>query len=221
MKTSSVATGLLSLVLALGGVACDPVVAGSGADPSTGTGAGAGSDGGAGGGQASAGPVVKDVVFNGSGCRDAGSASVTVAPEGGALTVTYAGMTLASAPGATFRHINCAVGITLEGTAGRRLAVTGATKQGVAHLPAGASGHLMSSLFFAGDPRSFDGHSTLSGPYDEPYVLTDAVTPGSGVASTCGEGAIVNLNTSLDLSALSSASMAIASLKVAFTWEPC
>ena len=218
MKTSPVATGLLSLVLALGGVACNPVVAGSSTDPATGTGGGQGADG---GGQASAGPIVKNIVLNGSGCRDAGSASVTVAPEGGAITVTYASMTLASAPGATFQHINCTVGITLAGTAGRRLAVTASTKQGVAHLPAGASGHVMSSLFFAGNPRSFDGHSTLNGPTSEPFVITDAVTPGSGVASTCGEDMIVNLNTSLNLSAPSSASMAIASLKVAFTWEPC
>lgn len=224
MTTSLVTFGLLSLVLALGGVACDPVIAGSGTESSTdppaetASGVGGGGDNGS---PVSAGPIVTAIAFNGSGCRDAGSASVTVAPEGGAFLVTYASMALAYSPDTTTHHLNCAVGLTLEGTAKRRLRVIGSSQRGVAQLPAGTSGTVIPSYFFAGNPVSFHGHSRLEGPYNEHYAFSDTLAPGSSVESTCGEDAILTINTSLNLSATSSASMDVASAEVAFTWDKC
>lgn len=140
---------------------------------------------------------IKDITGNGSGCRDGVVSAVT--PDRQTFTVYFSDMELAHPPGPTYQRINCAVGATLHVPRGWQLSIGTINTRGYAHLPVGTSGKQTSTYFFAGRRLSVDGHSTINGYHDKPYVFTDTIGIASVITSACGEDAILNINTSLDL----------------------
>ncbi|MEV8533123.1 DUF4360 domain-containing protein [Streptomyces sp. NPDC051211] len=143
--------------------------------------------------------VTIDVVsVNGSGCRP-GSASVVVAPDNTAFTVTYSEYLAQVGKGAkpTDYRKNCQLGLRVDVPKGYTYAVGQADYRGFASLQRGAVGTQKASYYFQGTRGTDSRSHRFRGPLEDNWQVSDT-TPVAAVAwLPCGQKRNFNINTEL------------------------
>ncbi|MCB5170398.1 DUF4360 domain-containing protein [Streptomyces bambusae] len=148
------------------------------------------------------GQITIDVAqVNGSGCRP-GSASVSVAPDNTAFTVTYSEYLAQVGRGALatdFRK-NCQLGLRVNVPQGFTYAVAQADYRGFASLQAGASATQQAGYYFQGMTQTVRSSHTLRGPLEGNWQVTDRVGIEALEFAPCGSQRDFNVNTELRVS---------------------
>jgi hypothetical protein len=143
--------------------------------------------------------VVVDVVsVNGSGCP-AGTASVTVAPDNTAFTISYSTYLAQVGVGAkpTDMRKNCQISLNVHVPSGFTYAITEADYRGYANLAKGATALERANYYFQGQrPTAFVEHP-LAGPMDDDWEFYDTADLASLSWAPCGEERFLNINTEL------------------------
>lgn len=143
--------------------------------------------------------VTIDVVkVNGSGCRP-GSASVAVAPDNTAFTVTYSDYLAQVGKGAksTDHHKDCRLDLRVNVPKGYTYAVPQADYRGFASLQTGAVGTQKAGYHFQGARETAGKDHVFHGPFHDNWQTTDT-TPSEAVAwLPCGQKRDFNINTEL------------------------
>ncbi|MEV8533253.1 DUF4360 domain-containing protein [Streptomyces sp. NPDC051211] len=135
---------------------------------------------------------------NGSGCRP-GSASVAVAPDNTAFTVTYSEY-LAKAGADTKLpdgRKNCQLSLRMNVPQGYTYAVAQADYRGYANLAKGASGTQKASYYFQGMSESAGRSHKFDGALDDNWQVTDRAGLEAVVWSPCGAKRNFNINTEM------------------------
>lgn len=143
--------------------------------------------------------VTIDVVkVNGSGCRP-GSASVAVAPDNTAFTVTYSDYLAQVGKGAKpadYRK-DCQLDLRVNVPKGYTYAVPEADYRGFASLATGAVGTQKAGYYFQGSRETAGRDHEFRGPFQDNWQTTDT-TPSEAVAwLPCGQKRDFNVNTEL------------------------
>ncbi|KJY23965.1 MULTISPECIES: DUF4360 domain-containing protein [Streptomyces] len=143
--------------------------------------------------------ITIDVVqVNGSGCRP-GSATVAVAPDNTAFTVTYSEYLAQVGPDAKatdFRK-NCQLGLSLNVPQGYTFAIAQADYRGFASLQQGATATQKASYYFQGMSQTASRSHTLRGPLQDGWQVSDTVPVEALVFHPCGAKRNLNINTEL------------------------
>ncbi|MEV4331888.1 DUF4360 domain-containing protein [Streptomyces sp. NPDC049597] len=145
------------------------------------------------------GKVTIDLVsVNGSGCRP-GSATVAVAPDNTAFTITYSEYLAQVGKGAKptdFRK-NCQLGLNVYAPQGFTYAIAKADYRGFASLQNGASATQRASYYFQGmSQTAYRGHR-FHGPLQGNWQVSDTAAIHALVHKPCGEQRNFNINTEL------------------------
>ncbi len=148
-------------------------------------------------GAAPPGVTVEKVTTGGSGCADPESLSVVVASDGTAFLAVFDEMTLDYPPGPPVQHLHCVASIKIEAPDGWRFSVATATNRGYAYLSDNQTAKVASKYFFSGQPAGGMKVSTLSGPHDGDYQLTEETS--SAGWSKCGGQNIFHMHAILSL----------------------
>ncbi|MGW7097897.1 DUF4360 domain-containing protein [Streptomyces sp. NPDC054838] len=143
--------------------------------------------------------VTVDVAsVNGSGCRP-GSASVAVAPDNSAFTVTYSEY-LAQVGGgvpATEGRKNCLLSLLVHVPQGYTYAVSKVDYRGYGELQPGAVGTQKASYYFQGMSQTAYRTHTFRGAMADNWQTTDTTGIESLVFAPCGAQRNFNINTEL------------------------
>ncbi|MFH7595651.1 DUF4360 domain-containing protein [Streptomyces racemochromogenes] len=143
--------------------------------------------------------ITIDVVqVNGSGCRP-GSATVAVAPDNTAFTVTYSEYLAQVGVGAKptdFRK-NCQLGLSLNVPQGYTFAIAQADYRGFASLEDGATASQKASYYFQGMSQTASRSHALRGPVQGGWQISDTVPVEALVFHPCGAKRNLNINTEL------------------------
>ncbi|MFI5828004.1 DUF4360 domain-containing protein [Streptomyces sp. NPDC051578] len=178
--------------------------------------------------------VTVDVAsVNGSGCRPA-SASVAVAPDNSAFTVTYSEY-LAQAGGGvptTEGRKNCLLSLLVHVPQGFTYAVSKVDYRGYGNLQPGAVGTQKASYYFQGMSQTAYRTHTFRGALDDNWQTTDTTEIEALVFAPCGAQRNFNINTELRAEVGSSDSTKTSyitvdstdgsiSTKYHFSWKQC
>ncbi|MEV6685902.1 DUF4360 domain-containing protein [Streptomyces sp. NPDC051130] len=178
--------------------------------------------------------VTVDVAsVNGSGCRP-GSASVAVAPDNSAFTVTYSEY-LAQAGGGvptTEGRKNCLLSLLVHVPQGFTYAVSKVDYRGYGNLQPGAVGTQKASYYFQGMSQTAYRTHTFRGALDDNWQTTDTTEIEALVFAPCGAQRNFNINTELRAEVGSSDSTKTSyitvdstdgsiSTKYHFSWKQC
>ncbi|MEU7065458.1 DUF4360 domain-containing protein [Streptomyces sp. NPDC053429] len=178
--------------------------------------------------------VTVDVAsVNGSGCRP-GSASVAVAPDNSAFTVTYSEY-LAQAGGGvptTEGRKNCLLSLLVHVPQGFTYAVSKVDYRGYGNLQPGAVGTQKASYYFQGMSQTAYRTHTFRGALDDNWQTTDTTEIEALVFAPCGAQRNFNINTELRADVGSSDSTKTSyitvdstdgsiSTKYHFSWKQC
>ncbi|MET9958459.1 DUF4360 domain-containing protein [Streptomyces sp. NPDC006326] len=143
--------------------------------------------------------VTVDVAtVNGSGCRP-GTATVAVAPDNTAFTVTYSEY-LASAGGASTAvagRKNCQLALDVHVPQGYTYAVAQVDYRGYAKLEEGAIGTQKASYYFQGMSATASRTHKFTGALDDNWQVTDTAGVEALVFAPCGAQRNFNINTEL------------------------
>ncbi|MFD7257700.1 DUF4360 domain-containing protein [Streptomyces sp. NPDC059874] len=135
---------------------------------------------------------------NGSGCRP-GSATVAVAPDNSAFTVTYSEY-LAQAGGgvsAVEGRKNCLLSLVVHVPQGFTYAVAQVDYRGFGSLQSGAIGTQKASYYFQGMSQTAQRTHKFTGALDDNWQATDTTSVEALVFAPCGEKRNFNINTEL------------------------
>ncbi|WSF36346.1 DUF4360 domain-containing protein [Streptomyces sp. NBC_01351] len=135
---------------------------------------------------------------NGSGCRP-GSATVAVAPDNSAFTVTYSEY-LAQAGGgvsAVEGRKNCLLSLVVHVPQGFTYAVARVDYRGFGSLQPGAIGTQKASYYFQGMSQTAQRTHKFTGALDDNWQATDTTGIEALVFAPCGEKRNFNINTEL------------------------
>ncbi|WP_189893579.1 DUF4360 domain-containing protein [Streptomyces xantholiticus] len=138
------------------------------------------------------------VSVNGSGCRP-GSATVAVAPDNTAFTITYSEYLAQVGKGAKptdFRK-NCQLGLNVYAPQGFTYAIAKADYRGFASLQNGASATQRASYYFQGMSRTSYRSHRFHGPLQNNWQVSDTTAIHALVHKPCGEERNFNINTEL------------------------
>jgi hypothetical protein len=135
--------------------------------------------------------------YGGTGCP-AGSASVTMTPDGTSLSILF-DQYVVEAGGETRRTLDrksCNVAIPVHVPQGYSVAVIGVDYRGYNFLPRGARSDFNVEYFFAGalGPRFA---RSFQGPIDSDYLISNTLIASAVTWSPCGQDVILRTNTSL------------------------
>jgi hypothetical protein len=141
--------------------------------------------------------VIDLVTTNGSGCPP-GSATITVAPDNSAFTVTYSNYTARVGVGAVPTDVrkNCQLNVVLRVPQGFTYALSQADYRGVASIATGAGAVQRAYLYYAGQSQTPYSHHTFAGPAELDWLTVDELPLGP-VWSPCEAVRNVNINTEL------------------------
>ncbi|MEU8890549.1 DUF4360 domain-containing protein [Streptomyces sp. NPDC048442] len=145
------------------------------------------------------------VQVNGSGCRP-GSATVAVAPDNTAFTVTYSEYLAQVGQGAKptdFRK-NCQLGLRVNVPQGYTYAVVQADYRGFADLERGASATQKASYYFQGTSGTDRRSHAFRGPYKGDWQASDRTGLEALIFAPCGVTRNFNINTEVLVNAGSS-----------------
>ncbi|GAA1594393.1 MULTISPECIES: DUF4360 domain-containing protein [Streptomyces] len=145
------------------------------------------------------GKVTVDVAtVNGSGCRP-GTATVAVAPDNSAFTVTYSDY-LAQAGAdvpVTEGRKNCLLSLVVNVPQGFTYAVSKVDYRGFGSLAEGAVGTQKASYYFQGMSQTMSRSHQFHGALDDNWQVTDTTGIEALVFAPCGEKRNFNINTEL------------------------
>jgi hypothetical protein len=149
-----------------------------------------------------AGVTIRDVTYRGTGCP-AGSAAVSITPDGRQFEMTFSSFVATRGPGvaASEARKDCLLDVQLDVARGYAYSVSGADYQGFAQLDQGVVGQRASTYHFADEPREPAFVDDLKGPLSEEYQFTD--TP-KGEGKSCerdDDDARIRIRTSVKLEA--------------------
>ena len=145
------------------------------------------------------GQITVDVVtVNGSGCP-AGTATVAVARDNSAFTVTYSDYLAQVGPQSSPVDVrkNCQLALRVHVPQGFTYAIAEADYRGFAHLEPGATGQEKANYYFQGMPQTASVSHQFTTPLDDDWQETDATDIASLVYKPCGEERNFNINTEL------------------------
>lgn len=145
------------------------------------------------------GKVTIDLVsVNGSGCRP-GTATVAVAPDNTAFTVTYSEYLAQVGKGAKptdFRK-NCQLGLRVNVPQGYTYAVAKTDYRGFANLAKGAYAEQSAGYYFQGMSRTDYRDHLFRGPLQGNWQKTDTTPVWALSHAPCGEKRNFNINTEM------------------------
>ncbi|MFI1279573.1 DUF4360 domain-containing protein [Streptomyces sp. NPDC020858] len=143
--------------------------------------------------------VTVDVAtVNGSGCRP-GSATVAVAPDNSAFTVTYSEYVAQAGGGAPAveGRKNCLLSLQVHVPQGYTYAVAQVDYRGFGSLQEGAIGTQKASYYFQGMSQTAQRTHRFNGHLDDNWQATDTTGIEALVFAPCGEQRNFNINTEL------------------------
>ncbi|MFB6618038.1 DUF4360 domain-containing protein [Streptomyces sp. NPDC085524] len=143
--------------------------------------------------------VTVDVAtVNGSGCRP-GSATVAVAPDNSAFTVTYSEYVAQAGGGisAVEGRKNCLLSLIVHVPQGFTYAVAQVDYRGFGSLQPGAVGTQKASYYFQGMSQTAQRSHKFAGALDDNWQATDTTGIEALVFAPCGEQRNFNINTEL------------------------
>ncbi|MGP3690665.1 DUF4360 domain-containing protein [Streptomyces sp. IBSNAI002] len=142
--------------------------------------------------------VIELVTVNGSGCPE-GTATVDVAPDNTAFTVTYSDYLAHIGPdsAATDFRKNCQLSLRAHVPGGFTYAIIQADYRGYALLQPGANAVERAGYYFQGMPQTTQRSHRFDGPYDDNWQATDRTEYSDLVWAPCGEKRNFNINTEL------------------------
>ncbi|MGW7436521.1 DUF4360 domain-containing protein [Streptomyces sp. NPDC054849] len=143
--------------------------------------------------------VTVDVAtVNGSGCRP-GSATVAVAPDNSAFTVTYSEYVAQAGGGAPAveGRKNCLLSLQVHVPQGYTYAVAQVDYRGFGSLQEGAVGTQKASYYFQGMSQTAQRTHKFTGHLDDNWQATDTTGIEALVFAPCGEQRNFNINTEL------------------------
>jgi hypothetical protein len=146
------------------------------------------------------GVYVASVTANGTGCP-AGTWAGQISEDGQSFLVTFQAYEATVFPGVAFAIKDCTLGINIKTPSGLSFAVTSFKHAGFASLSKeGMSAKQTAKYYFMGDPVGAPTLSaTLTGPYDDIFVIEDDVAIENQVWSPCGTERTLNAQTRLVL----------------------
>jgi len=151
---------------------------------------------------------IRLVTVNGTGCPDARTGLVAVAPDKTAFTVTYRShhyiAQVGPATNPTASRVNCQLTMAVHVPQGFTYAIAKADYSGYARLAKSASGLEQASYYFQGQPNTTRRRHQITGPKKGNFAFTDKIAVGALVWAPCGVDRNVNVNTELRVNAGSS-----------------
>ncbi|MGW1073356.1 DUF4360 domain-containing protein [Streptomyces sp. NPDC002537] len=147
--------------------------------------------------------VIELTTVNGSGCGLPPWASVAVAPDNMAFTISRGSATARVGVGAgptDFRK-NCQIGLNVHVPRGFTYAIAGADHSGLAHLEKGATGLFRTDYYFQGSSVTTSRSHPLVGPFDDAWQFVDGIDVADLVYAPCGEQRNLTVNTVLRVDA--------------------
>ncbi|KAH8834532.1 hypothetical protein DL96DRAFT_1580869 [Flagelloscypha sp. PMI_526] len=127
---------------------------------------------------------------NGSGCAP-GTASATLSDDASTIQVAFNDFT-PTVSTSDFRK-TCQATLTVAVPAGKQFTVRGAAYDGYVQIASGTTVSHGSLYYFQGSVDQKTSVSTISGPVATNANLTNTFNTDSGIWSTCGGSAIVNV----------------------------
>ncbi len=134
--------------------------------------------------------------YGGTGCP-AGSASVSVSPDGGAVSLLFDQYVVEAGDTKSFDRKNCNIAVPVKVPNGYSVSVFAIDYRGFVQLPAGARANLSVNYFLAGGGRGVTSNKTFRGATSDNYVTTDRLGLEAIVWSACGADTILRANTSM------------------------
>ncbi|MGR4877966.1 DUF4360 domain-containing protein [Streptomyces sp. LARHCF249] len=146
--------------------------------------------------------TIKLATVNGSGCRP-GTATVAVAPDNTAFTVTYSEYLAKAGKGTqlTDQRKNCQLALDVHIPQGYTYGIATADYRGYANLAKGAFGTQVANYYFQGMSKTAHRKHRINGPKDDNWQVTDRAPVGSVVHKACGDRRNFNINTELRVDA--------------------
>ncbi len=143
--------------------------------------------------------LIDNISFKGTGCSDASTASVNVAPDKQAFTVSFSEFIAEAGPGipASANRKNCNLTLDLDIPAGWQFSIVDFNFRGFVNLDAGVNAEHSATYFLQGDPQQLKFSSVSKGSFTQDYVYTDKVGVGSVVWSACGAKRALSVNTAI------------------------
>lgn len=147
--------------------------------------------------------------YGGSGCP-AGSASVSVSPDGSSLSILFDSYTVeAGGSNPQVARKSCNLSIPVKVPNGMSVSLISADYRGFADLPAGAEARLDTEYFFGGS-RGPAYSQRFNGRFSNTYLKRHQMAAGANVWSACG--ADVNLRVNSGMTVRSSGEAALATV---------
>ena len=145
--------------------------------------------------------LIDDIKYKGTGCADEGSASVNIAEDKQAFTVTFSSFAAEVGPlvSPLEGRKNCNLTIDLDIPAGWQFSIASFNFRGYVGIEKGITAEHSATYFLQGDARQLKFASTTKGPFFDEYVYTDKIGIGSVVWSRCGVKRALNVNTAINV----------------------
>ncbi|KAH8681777.1 hypothetical protein BX600DRAFT_544282 [Xylariales sp. PMI_506] len=177
------------------------------------------------------GVTIEGIAYAGSGCN-AGSVAGALSDDLSTITLLYDSFVAQSGEGISPAEArkNCQLNVQVKLPSGWQFSVFKADYRGYAYLQQGDKGVVKATYYFSGDSTQVASQQTLNGPYDDNYLKTDELGLQSTVWSPCGEEGLLNINSEVRITPLSSddsALMTVDSTDLSFTqvhylqWQEC
>jgi hypothetical protein len=149
--------------------------------------------------------VIDVVTVNGSGCPAGtpGAATVFVAPDNQAFTVTYSNYMAQVGVGAgpTDLRKNCQIALMVHAPQGFTYAIAQADYRGFASLARGATALQRANYYFQGQSATAFINHNFTGAMADDWQSTDVTEIGALVFAPCGALRSFNINTELRVNA--------------------
>lgn len=142
---------------------------------------------------------IESILASGPGCPGPGDVPTFISLDHQWFLVTFNRMFLSYPPAPLVKNLSCTVGLTIHFPAGWQFALTTVTMRGYAYLSEGMRARHTRKYFFDENPGP-PSRTTLNGPYDGAFTLTDTIVPTAW--SHCGGMEILVIETSINLDAL-------------------
>lgn len=148
---------------------------------------------------------ITGIAFAGSGCP-ANSVSGQLSSDLTTITLLYTSFVAESGTGvsAANQRKNCQLNVKLKYPSGWQFSVFKADYRGYANIARGDTGTCRATYYFSGDSKQITSTLTIKGPFDDNYLKSDSFGVESTVWSPCGLEGLLNINSEVRVSPLSS-----------------
>jgi hypothetical protein len=147
---------------------------------------------------------ITGIAYAGSGCP-ANTVSGQLSSDLTTITLLYAQFIAESGAGlsSSNQRKNCQLNVKLRYPSGWQFSIFKADYRGYANIARGDTGTCKATYYFSGDSKQITSTLTIKGPFDDNYIKTDQFGVTSTVWSPCGVEGLVNINSEVRVSPLS------------------